>query len=165
MERSSTLNKKTAGKRGRRSDSHPCHPGAIVAPRTHATTPRRVETRVYDTVPPRLSCHEACRWGLQFGQQAPSEPLAIVYGDVEGLSEVAVRVHDACFTSEVLGSMKCDCAEQLNYALNYIKENSPGIVIYLQQVNAPNQGLLGRFFVVPVGAWPVPGFGWVYGPV
>lgn len=64
---------------------------------------------------------------------SPTEPLAIIHGDVEGLENVPVRVHDACFTSEVLGSMKCDCAEQLNVALGYIKENGPGVVVYLQQ--------------------------------
>jgi GTP cyclohydrolase II len=42
-------------------------------------------------------------------------------------------VHDACFTSEVLGSLKCDCAEQLQLAMEYIHANSPGIVIYLWQ--------------------------------
>lgn len=35
--------------------------------------------------------------------------------------------------AEVLGSMKCDCAEQLELALAYIRNNSPGVVIYLQQ--------------------------------
>lgn len=58
--------------------------------------------------------------------------------------QVPVRVHDACFTSEVLGSMKCDCSEQLQYGLNYIKENGPGIVCYLQQVRASTRGILLR---------------------
>lgn len=62
-----------------------------------------------------------------------TEPTAIIYGKPEGQSKVPVRVHDACFTSEVLGSMKCDCAEQLQLAMDYIRENAPGIVIYLQQ--------------------------------
>ena len=44
-----------------------------------------------------------------------------------------VRVHDACFTSEVLGSLKCDCREQLHHALEYIHAAPPGMVIYLQQ--------------------------------
>lgn len=44
-----------------------------------------------------------------------------------------MRVHDACFTSEVLGSLKCDCREQLELALEYIQKNGPGAVIYLQQ--------------------------------
>lgn len=44
-----------------------------------------------------------------------------------------MRVHDACFTSEVLGSLKCDCREQLQLALEYIHNQPPGLVIYLQQ--------------------------------
>ncbi|PNW78519.1 hypothetical protein CHLRE_09g393900v5 [Chlamydomonas reinhardtii] len=62
-----------------------------------------------------------------------TEPTAIVSGKVEGQEDVAVRVHDACFTSEVLGSLKCDCAEQLELALRMIQGAPPGIVIYLQQ--------------------------------
>ncbi|MFT5681691.1 MAG: GTP cyclohydrolase II [Myxococcota bacterium] len=62
-----------------------------------------------------------------------SEPVALVRGDVTGLESVPVRVHDECFTSEVLGSLKCDCREQLDYALCYIRDNAPGVVIYLRQ--------------------------------
>ena len=47
--------------------------------------------------------------------------------------QVLLRVHDACFTSEVLGSLKCDCREQLQLAMDTIQENPPGLVIYLQQ--------------------------------
>lgn len=77
--------------------------------------------------------HWVCSWGAGRVEGFPTEPLAIVHGDVNGLEKVPVRVHDACFTSEVLGSMKCDCAEQLQQSLDYIKENGPGIVVYLQQ--------------------------------
>ncbi|KAG1673261.1 hypothetical protein FOA52_002541 [Chlamydomonas sp. UWO 241] len=62
-----------------------------------------------------------------------TEPTAIVAGKVEGLENVHVRVHDACYTSEVLGSLKCDCAEQLALAMETIHANPPGMVIYLQQ--------------------------------
>jgi len=65
--------------------------------------------------------------------QDSTEPVALVQGDVSGLSAVPVRVHDECFTSEVLGSLKCDCREQLDYALRYIRDNAPGVVIYLRQ--------------------------------
>ena len=54
-------------------------------------------------------------------------------GTPEGLEDVPLRVHDACFTSEVLGSLKCDCAEQLQLALAHIQAEGTGIVIYLQQ--------------------------------
>lgn len=64
---------------------------------------------------------------------APStEPVAIAYGDIEGRESVAVRVHDACFTSEVLGSLKCDCKQQLQLAMDYVQEHD-GMVIYLHQ--------------------------------
>ena len=62
-----------------------------------------------------------------------TEPLAIVYGDVEGQRGVPVRVHDECLTSEVLGSLKCDCRDQLDAALEYIRDHDGGVVIYLRQ--------------------------------
>ena len=43
-----------------------------------------------------------------------------------------VRIHDSCFTSEVLGSLKCDCASQLSFALTFVRERG-GVVIYLPQ--------------------------------
>ncbi|KAL4429188.1 hypothetical protein ABPG77_010167 [Micractinium sp. CCAP 211/92] len=62
-----------------------------------------------------------------------TEPSVIISGSPEGCADVAVRVHDACFTSEVLGSLKCDCREQLELAMEYIRDQPPGMVIYLQQ--------------------------------
>ncbi|KIZ07919.1 GTP cyclohydrolase II [Monoraphidium neglectum] len=67
------------------------------------------------------------------GGKTFAEPTAIICGKVEGCEEVVLRVHDACFTSEVLGSLKCDCAEQLQMSMEYIHANAPGIVIYLWQ--------------------------------
>lgn len=61
-----------------------------------------------------------------------SEPIALFYHDPKGQSNLPVRVHDACMTSEILGSLKCDCNEQLHYALDYVKRNG-GMVIYLPQ--------------------------------
>jgi len=49
-----------------------------------------------------------------------------------GKSDVLVRVHDQCFTSEVFGSKRCDCREQLEDSLKLINKES-GIIIYLQQ--------------------------------
>jgi GTP cyclohydrolase II len=43
-----------------------------------------------------------------------------------------VRVHDACFTSEVFGSLKCDCKDQLNLAISRL-HREPGAVIYMPQ--------------------------------
>ncbi|MBJ96045.1 MAG: GTP cyclohydrolase II [Rickettsiales bacterium] len=65
--------------------------------------------------------------------QDGSEPVAIILGDLEGARDLAVRVHDECFTSEVLGSLKCDCREQLEFALETIKRRGKGAGIYLRQ--------------------------------
>lgn len=43
----------------------------------------------------------------------------MISNDVKGKSGVPVHVHGQCFTSEVFGSLKCDCKEQLNFAKTY----------------------------------------------
>lgn len=66
--------------------------------------------------------------------QTMHEPIALV-SKLESFASddvVPVRVHDACFTSEVLGSLHCDCREQLHYAKRYIQQNG-GVVIYMHQ--------------------------------
>ena len=60
------------------------------------------------------------------------EPVALIAGSIDPNKPPLVRIHDACFTSEVFGSLKCDCNDQLVYALQTIQENS-GIIIYLHQ--------------------------------
>ncbi len=62
-----------------------------------------------------------------------TEPVAIISGGLEGGVGVPVRVHDECFTSEVLGSLKCDCRQQLRFSMDYIRKRGPGAVIYLRQ--------------------------------
>ncbi|CCI48436.1 unnamed protein product [Albugo candida] len=66
------------------------------------------------------------------GSLRESEPIAMVVGDLKGRTSVPVRVHDQCATSEVFGSLKCDCREQLQYAKEYILEHE-GVVIYMPQ--------------------------------
>ncbi|KAG7392184.1 hypothetical protein PHYPSEUDO_001907 [Phytophthora pseudosyringae] len=66
------------------------------------------------------------------GSLRESEPVAMISGDVRGQRNVPVRVHDQCFTSEVFGSLKCDCREQLDYAKAYTKQHG-GVVIYMPQ--------------------------------
>jgi GTP cyclohydrolase II/3,4-dihydroxy 2-butanone 4-phosphate synthase/GTP cyclohydrolase II len=61
------------------------------------------------------------------------EHMAIVRGDLSRGSNILCRVHSECWTSEVLGSMKCDCREQLDAALEKIAHEGAGVVIYLRQ--------------------------------
>jgi 3,4-dihydroxy 2-butanone 4-phosphate synthase/GTP cyclohydrolase II len=59
--------------------------------------------------------------------------VALVKGDVTGHSDVLVRVHSSCFTGDVLGSLRCDCGEQLHEALRAIAEEGEGVVLYMHQ--------------------------------
>lgn len=63
----------------------------------------------------------------------PHEHCAIIHGDVQGKEHVLIRVHSECFTGEVLHSLKCDCREQLDYAMRAVAAEDAGIVIYLRQ--------------------------------
>jgi len=65
-------------------------------------------------------------------EQTGHEPIAITSKNLDVSQPVNVRVHDACFTSEVLGSTKCDCNEQLQFAIQYIHQFE-GIILYLHQ--------------------------------
>jgi GTP cyclohydrolase II len=61
-----------------------------------------------------------------------AEHVALVLNDVAG-EGVPVRLHSECLTSEVLGSLKCDCRDQLDRALDYIARMSRGVLVYLRQ--------------------------------
>jgi GTP cyclohydrolase II len=61
------------------------------------------------------------------------EHLALVMGDVKNQHDVPVRVHSECLTSEVFGSLKCDCREQLAKAQGTVGQLGRGVVLYLRQ--------------------------------
>jgi GTP cyclohydrolase II len=61
------------------------------------------------------------------------EHVAIVHGDVIGRSEIPMRVHSECLTGDALGSIRCDCRDQLEASLKRISEMGDGLVLYLRQ--------------------------------
>ena len=63
--------------------------------------------------------------GAEFG--------AVVRGDVDGRAGVPVRLHSACFTGDLMGSLRCDCRDQLEASLAFIGRAERGAVIYLEQ--------------------------------
>jgi GTP cyclohydrolase II len=67
------------------------------------------------------------------GDVAEREHVALVYGEVAGARALPVRVHSECLTSEVFGSLKCDCKAQLDTALAEIVRRGAGAVLYLRQ--------------------------------
>jgi len=59
--------------------------------------------------------------------------LAIVKGEVKGKQNVLVRVHSECLTGDALGSLRCDCGEQLVAAMKKIEAAGEGVVLYMRQ--------------------------------
>lgn len=59
--------------------------------------------------------------------------VALVKGKVARKSNVLVRVHSECLTGDVLGSLRCDCGDQLATAMKMIEKNGSGIILYMRQ--------------------------------
>jgi GTP cyclohydrolase II len=62
-----------------------------------------------------------------------TEPVALVFGDIASDETPLVRVHSECWTGDVLGSLRCDCGEQLGRALTAITSHGAGVLLYLRQ--------------------------------
>ena len=58
--------------------------------------------------------------------------LAMVYGDIDSIRDVLVRVHSECLTGDVFGSLRCDCGPQLETALAKVAAEGAGVVVYLR---------------------------------
>ncbi len=61
------------------------------------------------------------------------EHFALIKGEWGPDEPVMVRVHSSCTTGDIIGSMRCDCGEQLHKALRMIEEQGQGVLIYMQQ--------------------------------
>ncbi len=61
------------------------------------------------------------------------EHVAMVCGDVVGGTDVPVRLHSECLTGDVMGSLRCDCRDQLTEGLRAIQREGRGVLLYLRQ--------------------------------
>lgn len=66
-------------------------------------------------------------------KRTQKEHVALVHGQVKDVEGVPVRIHSECLTSEVFGSLKCDCRQQLDRAMDFITQSPCGVVLYLRQ--------------------------------
>lgn len=77
-------------------------------------------------------------WGhfrlIPFRQQSTGvEHFALVKGEWREDEPILVRVHSSCATGDILGSMRCDCGQQLHKAMQKIESEGKGVVVYMQQ--------------------------------
>lgn len=76
-------------------------------------------------------------------EHSGAEHLALVYGDPSG-DDVLVRVHSECLTGDAFGSLRCDCGEQLEAALEAVANEGRGVVVYLRGQEGRGIGLLNK---------------------
>jgi 3,4-dihydroxy 2-butanone 4-phosphate synthase / GTP cyclohydrolase II len=62
-----------------------------------------------------------------------NEHLALIKGEWQKDEPVLVRVHSSCFTGDILGSMRCDCGEQLHSAMQQVEKEGKGVILYMNQ--------------------------------
>jgi GTP cyclohydrolase II len=96
--------------------------GSGESPRVRFAADARLPTRFGEF---RVLAFECAEDGQDYG--------VIVRGEVDGHEDVPVRLHSECFTGDVMGSLKCDCRDQLEAALTYLGTAERGAIVYLPQ--------------------------------
>ncbi len=93
-------------------------------------SPARLSVDAETTIPTRFGTFRLVVF--RYGEQLKKEHVAMIAGTAH-TEGTLVRVHSECMTSEVFGSLKCDCAEQLDEALRTMGEQGHGVLLYLRQ--------------------------------
>jgi 3,4-dihydroxy 2-butanone 4-phosphate synthase/GTP cyclohydrolase II len=95
---------------------------------------RRTEKLVERTTSVRLPTANGEFTAIAFREKLTGKHhLALVRGDVDGVQNVLVRVHSECLTGDVFHSLRCDCGEQLDQALQQIAGEDRGVLLYMAQ--------------------------------
>jgi GTP cyclohydrolase II len=81
-------------------------------------------------LPTRFGEFEVCVFDVE---AATREALALIHGSLDTDAVPLVRLHSECITGDVLGSLRCDCGEQLNASLALIAKEPAGVLLYLPQ--------------------------------
>lgn len=104
----------------RENENHQCPDAAEVCVRLVALA----------ELPTRFGAYQVGAFWNNFDRK---EHAAFIHGDVVGATEVPVRIHSECLTGDAIGSLRCDCRDQLIASLTRIGEMDRGVVLYLRQ--------------------------------
>ncbi len=99
----------------------------------HRRVNEKLVTRAAEaTLPTRYGDFRIATFDVQFESQ---EPIAIFMGDLSSTQGQAplVRMHSSCFTGDLVASLRCDCGDQLQFALQMIASEGCGVLVYLPQ--------------------------------
>jgi GTP cyclohydrolase II len=105
-------------------------PIALAPPAREAPAPLAVRVVARAELPTRHGHFTAVAF---LNNHERAEHLALVRGEVAGREEVLTRVHSECLTGDALGSLRCDCREQLELGLERLAREEAGVLLYLRQ--------------------------------
>lgn len=96
---------------------------------------RKLEKLVYrlaeSDLPTRYGHARIIGYGVK--NEPSNQPIAIVMGDLRTVDAPLVRMHSSCFTGDLIGSLRCDCGDQLHLSLEMIGREGAGALVYLPQ--------------------------------
>ena len=98
----------------------------------HRRVSEKLVSRVAESnLPTKYGDFQIYAYQVQYENQ---EPIALVMGDPAGQPEAPlVRMHSSCFTGDLINSLRCDCGDQLQMALETIAKEGHGVLVYLPQ--------------------------------
>jgi len=101
--------------------------------RYRSTRERLVIREASVQMPTRFGTFTATAYRSLLEEEQDRLHIALIKGDVNGQSNVLVRVHSECLTGDVFGSLRCDCGPQLHRAMQMVEEEGCGVVLYMRQ--------------------------------
>jgi len=81
-------------------------------------------------LPTKYGTGKIIAYGVKYESQ---QPMVFVLGEPEKVAAPLVRLHSSCFTGDLLESLRCDCGDQLHMALDMIRNEGTGVLVYLPQ--------------------------------
>ena len=81
-------------------------------------------------LPTKYGTGRIIAYGVKYESQ---QPMVFVLGEPEKAAAPLVRLHSSCFTGDLLASLRCDCGDQLHMALDMIRNEGAGVLVYLPQ--------------------------------
>jgi GTP cyclohydrolase II len=106
----------------------------VIAYRAH----QMVSMRIMARAPVPLEGAGESEFVIFRGGEGMRDQVAIIIGRPDLSKPVVVRLHSACLTGDLFGSLKCDCGDQLRHTARYMAENGGGILLYLDQEGRGN---------------------------
>ncbi|WP_457798178.1 GTP cyclohydrolase II RibA [Methylocystis sp. S23] len=115
--------------------------GLLATTASHVDAFRRARERrlrIVSRAPVPLEGAPNSEFVLFRGGEGLRDQVAIIVGQPKLEEPVIVRLHSACLTGDLFGSLKCDCGDQLRHAVRYMTEYGGGILLYLDQEGRGN---------------------------